>query len=115
MKIVLGALVVVLLLFAVMFFAGDGEPTGQAITRGQVGPEWPFTVSHGVVYCIDEREFIFETGGKKYPLNGWAMTFADRKGYEKRLDPIWLENTEYPGLGLRVSTGAVESIAERLC
>ncbi len=56
------------------------------IQKSEFGEQWPFTVSEGVLECVDYA-VIFHTRSGRYGLNG----LAESKGYAE-VDPIrWPE------------------------
>ena len=67
------------------------------IRKSDFGEKWPFTVSEGVLECVDDA-VIFHTHGGRYALNGLAFS----KGYVKvdpirRIDPLRSGLAEYSG------------------
>ncbi len=88
---------------------------GKTVTADEFGDTWPFTVSEGKIHCFDSRELVFESGGVRYSINGWAETFAEQKGYSQDLKQIWRKNPKYPDLDIFISIGAVMNAAEELC
>jgi hypothetical protein len=67
------------------------------IQDSEFGEEWPFTVSEGVLECVDDA-VIFHTHDGRYALNGLAFS----KGYIKvdpirRIDPLRSGLAEYSG------------------
>ncbi|MGR3709818.1 MAG: DUF2511 domain-containing protein, partial [Alterinioella nitratireducens] len=50
------------------------------------------------VECRNGMEVVFVSGGETYALNGTAQS----RGHQ-RIDPIWLDNPELPGLKISVS------------
>lgn len=55
------------------------------VTRDDYGDDWPLTVDEGILSCERGSAVVFTTDGRRYAVNGTAMTLnlgAD-------LDPIW--------------------------
>lgn len=62
-----------------------------------MGDKWPLTVESGEVHCDGDKQtasLTFTHNGKKYAINGTAMTLKD--GAEIR--EIWADNPKRPGL-----------------
>lgn len=112
---VLGAAAAII---GIYLFFGESSRSGQKVTSEEYGEDWPFTVSEGIVHCYDGREYVFQTGGTKYSLNGWADTFADKKGYESNLHAIWRKDPKFPDLpdlNVYITIGNLTTLAEKLC
>lgn len=53
------------------------------VSRAEFGAQWPLTVDEGVLICANNA-VLFETGGRRYAVNGTAK----RQGVPP-IDPIW--------------------------
>lgn len=62
------------------------------ITQTELGDQWPFTVSQGILECIPPGIVIFHVNNKIYAVNGLASS----RGYAK-IDEIWREDPTKPG------------------
>ena len=62
------------------------------ITQNQLGDQWPFTVSQGMLECIPPGIVTFRVKDKIYAVNGLASS----RGYAK-IDEIWREDPDKQG------------------
>ena len=66
---------------------------GREVSAKEFGDAWIFTVPSGHVYSRKDNSAIFDTGTKKYGMNGRAMD----SGYED-IHSIWIrEKGEFGG------------------
>ncbi len=79
--------------------AGPG-PGWMSVSAADLGDSWPFTVSSGILRCekvvagsLTGLVVTFESGGKRYAVNGMART--RREGIE--IDEIWAAEPRIPG------------------
>ncbi len=85
--------------------AGACSADGRVrVTRREFGPRWPFKVSEGYVTCVTrqvrgqaQKAILFEAGGKRYAVNGWACVL--RLG--ANIAPIWALDPRLGPLGIR--------------
>jgi len=65
---------------------------------------WPFSVDQIEVYCAGYKEIYCKDGtGKIYALNGSAKSASRKDKNVHKIEEIWLENPEYPGLKIPYS------------
>jgi hypothetical protein len=91
---------IVLVLIAAACGSGSGDSTGSSapgkITEAELGEEWPFTVSEGILRCHGSAGFgavTFEADGTEYAVNGVA------KGQDyPPVDPVWADDPTVDGL-----------------
>ena len=85
MNIRVSCLSLALLLSAHAYSASDYELVGA--------DKWPLSIKEGRAGCAGPRapfhEYYFQSGNKKYALNGWA-TGKVKQGKYLPLHPIWL-------------------------
>jgi len=94
----------------------DVGPNARYLTRADFGKDWPLTVDSGVVHCTKGSAVTFETGGDTYAVNGTARGFMEQEGWEDITDsPIWAENPDYPGVGLKIDIGVIIDAGLDLC
>ena len=62
------------------------------ITQTELGEQWPFTVSQGILECIPPGIVTFHANDKIYAVNGLASS----RGYAK-IDEIWQEDPAKQG------------------
>lgn len=62
----------------------------NVITAEDFGARWPFTVSSGELVCKKPGAVIFIANGKRYAVNGLAM--SDDRNVD--INEIWKEDTE---------------------
>ena len=71
-----------------------------------------FSVKDGVVRCVPAMQVVFQAGGVDYAVNGMAMSWADRNGYED-VDAIWRDDPKFKGL--KISIGPIIEAGLELC
>lgn len=86
-------------------------PVGY-LTKAMFGRDWPFTVPEGVVRCEPGSIVVFRAGGVDYAVNGMAMSWAKRNGYED-LEPIWRDDPKLKGF--KISIGPIIDAGLELC
>ena len=79
------------------------------ITKKELGDQWPFTVTEGVLACLPAGAVIFAAEGVTYAVNGTAKGLKKYAAIEK----IWLPNPEIPGT--RKKIGPVLDRGLKLC
>ncbi len=65
-------LIVLLLLFPAVVFAGDCPKNQAYVSADKYGDEWPFTVTEGCLQC-KSNAIVMHSGGKTYNINGKAI------------------------------------------
>lgn len=74
--------------------------------------DWPFTVTKGTLHCENDCAW-FQSGSKKYALNGTAKSrFKGKKGWVD-IQKIWKNDPDIQGA--RVSIGPILEKAKSLC
>ena len=74
---------------------GGGDEPG-AVSKGELGEEWPFSVSEGVLHCEGSGgvgAVTFEADGTTYAVNGFAKELEAGADIEE----IWANNPAIPG------------------
>lgn len=75
------------------------QQTTTPVTQGQIrqadgwGDSWAFTVSEGILECIDGVEIVLHHGGVTYAINGIARANALEEGWSD-LEDIWLDHPD---------------------
>jgi hypothetical protein len=75
---------------------GSGDEPG-AVSKAELGEEWPFTVSEGVIHCEGSGgvgAVTFEANGTTYAVNG----FAKDQDVGADIEEIWADDPTAPGL-----------------
>ncbi len=79
--------------------AGPAEPQNQwDVSRATLGERWPLTAEGGNWICDRPSALVFETEGKRYAVNGIALSVTDHPSVED----IAIPDTENPDLFLAV-------------
>lgn len=74
--------------------------------------DWPLTVSKGTLHCENDCAW-FQSGGKKYALNGTAKTrYRGQKGWVD-IQKIWKNDPDIQGA--KISIGPMLEKARSLC
>lgn len=108
------ALLVALLLFGVVFWlnrddsaqsssspsvAGSSLPDhAERVSKASFGTDWPLTVNDGILICLPVGSgglgsIVFETGGRRYAVNGIAKSRTDYPD----IDAIWAAGSANEG------------------
>lgn len=83
-----------------------------AVSRDQLGDEWPFTVDSGMVACDGANgvgEVTFTAEGTTYAVNGLAI----QTGQYAEIDTIWADDPTIPGA--KKSIGPIIDLGLALC
>ena len=101
-----------LLVAAALVALAPAPPRGQrAVSRADLGEEWPLTVEHGTLRCSGQRVTFEAPDGSVYAVNGSAAPVA------RDIAPIWAPSRD-PVLrraGGRVSIGPLIGLGLQLC
>ena len=109
-----------ILLQSAIFDAKAGG--SEVISADEYGKEWPFTVTSGLLRCVDPGAVTFAANGKAYGVNGLAV--SDPRNEDLR--EIWKDDTESevaqywlkkgrPDLISKISIGPIISRGLKLC
>lgn len=117
---------IILLFMGVLAFSGMSAvgalspalQTTSPVTQGQLrqadgwGDSWAFTVSDGILECIDGAEIVLHHGGVTYAVNGIARMNALEQGWSD-LEAIWLDHPDPQYL--KVSVMDILQLVSHLC
>lgn len=81
----------------------DG-PKGIKFSKKDFDGTWPFSVEEVEVYCSGYKEIYCKDGADKiYALNGSAKSASRDDRTIRKVEEIWLDNPEFPGLKIPYS------------
>lgn len=76
------SLFITILIFAVSIFQGSIAHSGEPVTAGAYGDDWPFPFQSAEVACDPPgNSVVLRSDGKTYALNGKALGQIDKRGY----------------------------------
>jgi hypothetical protein len=86
-------------------------PSGEEVTREELGDDWPLTVDSAWVWCQSDQTILMRADGHTYGLNGPAQD----AGYPSP-DPIWRDDPNMPdGVDAKISLRPLINRGMELC
>lgn len=87
--------------------AGAPTPLAAQEVASKDVEGWPLIVESGTILCDERGAIFFETGGKRYGLNGLG------KSASQPINPIWAYDPKNEGMMLSLSP--LLEIGQKLC
>jgi hypothetical protein len=95
--------IIVCSLLLVLYSCSD-TTKGITFSKSSFDGTWPFSVEEVEVYCSGYKEiYCRDVAGKIYALNGSAKSASKDDKTMSKVEEIWLDNPEYPGLKIPYS------------
>lgn len=101
-------------LIFLVWSCGNPMPQTLKLTKADYSGKWPFAVDEIEIYCDGYTEIYGRTNnGKIYALNGSAKGASHNNASVSRVEEIWLDDPDIPGL--KISYGDFITKGLELC